>query len=330
MGHPEYLETRMARRRKSSTIDDLLSISLKLPLWANLVVAAGSFAVLRYYGGSEFPEMAPVAADQLADSLATHFVTLAAYVAQYIIPPIFVLGGVLGWIKRKARARKFNRISSSAITGQAIRNLSWEQFELMVGEAFRRKGFTVAETEKGADGGVDLVLTKGGEQFLVQCKQWKAAKVGVQVVRELYGVMSARGAAGGYVVTSGNFTPDAFQFAKGTSVELIDGSALTQLFKAASSEPIPTMAAPQAMVRSVSAENASPIPHSQRSIDELPHTFYQAAQQVTCPRCGGGMTPRIGKNQSGGIRDRVFFGCLAFPKCRGTRQIDEAPVNGQC
>ena len=183
------------------------------------------------------------------------------------------------------------------------------------------------ETEKGADGGVDLVLTKGGEQFLVQCKQWKAAKVGVQVVRELYGVMSARGAAGGYVVTSGNFTPDAFQFAKGTSVELIDGSALTQLFKAASSDSIPTMTAPQGVERSVRDETPSPIQHSQRSNDEPPQTIYQAAQQVTCPRCGGGMTPRFGKNQNGGIRDRVFFGCLSFPKCRGTRQIDEAPVN---
>jgi restriction system protein len=43
----------------------------------------------------------------------------------------------------------------------------------------------------GADGGVDLVLTKpgksGGEKFLVQCKQWRAYKVGVDVVRELYG-----------------------------------------------------------------------------------------------------------------------------------------------
>jgi restriction system protein len=33
--------------------------------------------------------------------------------------------------------------------------------------------------------GVDLALTKGTEKFLVQCKQWKAYKVGVDVVREL-------------------------------------------------------------------------------------------------------------------------------------------------
>jgi Restriction endonuclease len=49
----------------------------------------------------------------------------------------------------------------------------------------------------------------GAERFLVQCAQWRAFKVGVDVVRELYGVMAAKGAAGGFVVTSGKFTDDA-------------------------------------------------------------------------------------------------------------------------
>nr|WP_246295105.1 restriction endonuclease [Schlegelella koreensis] len=32
---------------------------------------------------------------------------------------------------------------------------------------------------------------------MVQCKQWRAFKVGVQVVSEFYGVMAAQGAVGG-------------------------------------------------------------------------------------------------------------------------------------
>jgi restriction system protein len=51
--------------------------------------------------------------------------------------------------------------------------------------------------------------TARSSSFLVQCKQWKAFKVGVQVVRELYGLMAAHGAAGGFVVTSGRFTDEA-------------------------------------------------------------------------------------------------------------------------
>ena len=41
-----------------------------------------------------------------------------------------------------------------------------------------------------------VVLRKGGEKFLVQCKQWKAFNVGVQTVREFYGVMAAEHASG--------------------------------------------------------------------------------------------------------------------------------------
>ena len=50
----------------------------------------------------------------------------------------------------------------------------------------------------------------------------RAFKVGVDVVRELYGVMAARGATGGFVVTSGRFTEEANRFASGRNVTLVD------------------------------------------------------------------------------------------------------------
>jgi restriction system protein len=96
-----------------------------------------------------------------------------------------------------------------------------------VGEAFRLRGFSVAETGGGgADGGIDLRLKKGSDVFLVQCKQWRAYKVSVIVVRELFGVMASQGATGGFVITSGLFTADARSFAEGRNIELIDGTAL--------------------------------------------------------------------------------------------------------
>ncbi len=44
-------------------------------------------------------------------------------------------------------------------------------------------------------------------------------------------------------------------------------------------------------------------------------------ENVECPECGGPMTSRA--NKATGQR---FWGCNAFPKCRGTRNTDgEAP-----
>jgi restriction system protein len=40
--------------------------------------------------------------------------------------------------------------------------MTWREFEALVGEYFRLRGFAVTETGGGgADGGVDLMLTKG-------------------------------------------------------------------------------------------------------------------------------------------------------------------------
>ncbi|QSA20069.1 restriction endonuclease, partial [Vibrio furnissii] len=70
---------------------------------------------------------------------------------------------------------------------------------------------------KRNDGGkdrrcVDTWLTKDGELSLVQCKHWKARKVGVQVLREMYGVMIEHQASKMIIVTSGDFTAEAIAF----------------------------------------------------------------------------------------------------------------------
>jgi restriction system protein len=57
----------------------------------------------------------------------------------------------------------------------------------------------------------------------------RVQQVPVTFVRELYGVVVAEHAAGGYVVTSGRFTQDAIAFAQGRNIELIDGDVLQAL-----------------------------------------------------------------------------------------------------
>jgi restriction system protein len=102
-----------------------------------------------------------------------------------------------------------------------------------VAEAYRRKGYAVEETGGGGpDGGIDLVARKGGD-FLVQCKHWKAYRVGVKEARELLGLVTAERAAGGILITSGGFTPDAQDFAERNSIELVNGPRLLQLVRLA-------------------------------------------------------------------------------------------------
>ncbi len=111
-----------------------------------------------------------------------------------------------------------------------LRRVSGHEFELLVGELFRRAGWDVTETaqEGRPDGGVDLRLRRGGEQRLVQCKQWQAWRIGVEEVRKLAGTLLREGLDGraGVLVTSSSFTSTAIDEAKRLGMCLIDGRDL--------------------------------------------------------------------------------------------------------
>ena len=165
----------------------------------------------------------------------------------------------------------------------SVGELSWRQFESLVSEAFRRKGFLVLDNiEDGPDGGVDLRLRKNGQVVFVQCKHWKARSVGVKVVREVYGVMAAKNMQHGIVVTYGEFTSEAREFAKANSIALIDGPKLTQMIA---------------------------------SVQQSGNVQAQPEVARACPKCGSEMVLRVAKK--GPHSGEKFWGCSKFPDCRG-------------
>jgi restriction system protein len=72
--------------------------------------------------------------------------------------------------------------------------LTWQQFEEVIADAFLRHGYRVWEVggRGTTDGEVDLVLVREGETTVVQAKHWRRDRVGVALVRELYGVQTAQ------------------------------------------------------------------------------------------------------------------------------------------
>ncbi|WP_395026150.1 restriction endonuclease [Comamonas odontotermitis] len=302
----------MARRRKSSAAEDLLDLVAMLPWWASVVLALVSYWSLHAIAIRPLPVLAP-SAPKVGDLAYAAIVQGLASSGQYILPVICLAGALISAIRRRRRSAVYNAVSAND-SADALRGMTWQEFEMLVGEGFRRRGYQVKELGGGGpDGGVDLVLTKSGEKFLVQCKQWKAFKVGVSTVRELYGVMAADGAAGGFVVTSGQFTKEAVTFANGRNIRLLDGSALMQLLRKVRSEPSggrltskqpPTE--PQVNAAPTAAE-ASPIPVVTSTIP-------------SCPTCGKGMVRRVAKR--GPAAGKAFWGCSAFSEgCRGTLEM---------
>ncbi|BBT18793.1 hypothetical protein WP8S17C03_48420 [Metapseudomonas otitidis] len=163
----------MARRRKTSLFDDLFTLATLLPWWASLLVALVSWYLLHGYATSPIPPVDP----HRPDMTGAMFRGLAMAL-QYIVPFIFALGAVGSVAGRAKRKKLFKDVAEATQPAKTLDGISWREFELLVGEAFRRKGFSVTERGgNGPDGGVDLELHLGTDKYLVQCKQWKALNV---------------------------------------------------------------------------------------------------------------------------------------------------------
>lgn len=267
-------------RRRESVIDMLFA----LPWWSSAIAAALAYLILMFvvpmlFGGNQFTVGFGLAAK-----------TYAPYGAAF-----FIVLGLASYIRAVFVTRQFHSLAEL----EDIRRLSWRRFESVVGEAFRRRGYSVLEKAvDGADTGIDLVLKKDGRKFYVQCKQWKQTTVGVRPVRELLSVIIARRVAGGYLVTAGKYTQEARDFAQNASISLIDGDALAVMVE----------------------EARAPQPFMDPTIRSRDQTLIRhPVRDPQCPACGGAMVRRTAKR--GNDAGDVFWGCEMFPKCRGTRPL---------
>jgi ssDNA-binding Zn-finger/Zn-ribbon topoisomerase 1 len=126
------------------------------------------------------------------------------------------------------------RLLDSNRSLDTIRSLPWREFERLVAAGFTAKGWSAELVgQRGPDGGTDLLLRKGKQRAIVQCKQrrFPGGYVDVREVREFAGVITAGKLMKGFFVTSGVFTPEATELAeKVPQLDLIDGAELLVMF----------------------------------------------------------------------------------------------------
>lgn len=117
-----------------------------------------------------------------------------------------------------------------------IAAMDWEDFENLIRELFEKEfaqsGGEVKVTQASRDGGVDAVAfdpdpIRGGK-IVIQAKRYTNT-VGVSAVRDLYGTVMNEGATKGILVTTADYGPDAYEFAKGKPLTLLNGSNLLHL-----------------------------------------------------------------------------------------------------
>ncbi|MDD2659469.1 MAG: restriction endonuclease [Methylococcales bacterium] len=174
-----------------------------------------------------------------------------------------------------------------------LKELEWKLFEEICMEYLRLKNCDAKVTSIGADGGMDIkVSDKCGNVIAVaQCKAWDKP-IGVNLVRELYGVMAAERVKHGIFLTTSIFSDDAKAFAAGKALILIDGEEFVNIINGLEDE-------------------------GKKKIDKL--IYLDDHKIPTCVNCNIKLVKRTTKK--GLNAGREFWGCINYPKCKVTMHI---------
>jgi hypothetical protein len=105
---------------------------------------------------------------------------------------------------------------------------SWQDFERDCLTELVKAGYEASLTPSGADFGADIVATKDGLTYVVQCKRY-AAPVGVKGVQEIVSARRYYKADYGVVVSDAGFTNAAFELARENGVGLAKLADLAQM-----------------------------------------------------------------------------------------------------
>lgn len=174
--------------------NSLFAVLLRSPWWVSLLIAIAIAAGLRVFLPLEFAIFGGL--------------------------PFVVISCVAGWRQFKRPGAK--RIA--ATLGRA-RALSADAFCAALEESFRRQGYSA----KRGEGAADLVVTQKGIVTVVGCRRWKAARTGIEPLREFDAATSEQGAHKRLYVAAGEVTDTARAFAAKKGIALLGEEELATL-----------------------------------------------------------------------------------------------------
>ncbi|WP_082524752.1 restriction endonuclease [Pseudorhodoferax sp. Leaf274] len=165
-------------------------------------------------------------------AIACGFVLVSAA----LLPREYALAGALGGVPFAiigaiALKRQWGAPSATMVEAQLARaaGMPWNEFAAALESAYRKAGYTVQRTT----GGADFVLEKGGRTTLVSAKRWKAARQGVEPLRELDAARRAKDADAAVFLALGALSENADAFARQAPVRVVQGADLAVLLQAA-------------------------------------------------------------------------------------------------
>jgi len=180
--------------------NSLFAVLLRSPWWVSFVIAG-------------------IAAGIAAALLPAAYVPYGVFGAM----PFVVIGSIAAW-------QQFRAPSAAQVDAMLARvsAMPWAQFAGLVEQAFRHQGHAV---ERLVRPDADFELTKAGRTSVVSCKRWKAARTGIEPLRELHAAQLAREARESIYMTLGELSDNARQFAKQNGIRVMQAADMALLLR---------------------------------------------------------------------------------------------------
>ena len=188
--------------------NSLFAILLRSPWWVSAAVAAG-VALLAWV---LLPEAWRVAG------------ALAGF-------PFVVIGVMSAW-----RLRHVPSAARVEQTARATGAMSWPEFASVLEEAFRRDGHAVQRRTGSA---ADFELERKGRKKLVCARRWKAARTGLDPLRELQAARDAAEAPDARYLSLGELSENAVAFAAEHRIAVWQAAELAESLRGLQPKPAP-------------------------------------------------------------------------------------------
>ncbi|WP_066309219.1 restriction endonuclease [Bacillus sp. FJAT-29814] len=105
------------------------------------------------------------------------------------------------------------------------------EFEKYIRDLFSMKGYETTLTPITGDGGKDIILRKGNDILIVECKRYNATKVTRPDIQKFHSAIMDMEAKEGLYVTTGYFTAPAIKYVLDKPIILIDLPRLLDLIE---------------------------------------------------------------------------------------------------
>lgn len=175
--------------------NSLFAVLLRSPFWISFLVAGALFAIARLF--------------------------LEPVYAIFAGLPFFVIGCIALWKQLQAPSA-----AKIAKTVDTVKVMSWNDFAEAVEAGFRKEGYAVTRLK---DSVADFELAKANRTAVVSAKRWKAARTGIETLRELHAVREAREAHESIYIVAGDITDNAKSFAAQHRMRIVSGPELVRL-----------------------------------------------------------------------------------------------------